>query len=251
VVSVHGGDLLYTARHTEQGRRAVERTFAAARLVLTNSHGTEARCRDLGARDTRVVHLGTDLPPEPPPDREDALVSVGHLVPRKRQGDVIRALWLLRERWPNLGLGLIGDGPERGPLESLSRELGLVDRVTFVGALPHDEAVERARRCRLFVLPSVDEAFGVAYVEAMAGWVPAIGCRGEDGPQEIAAAGEGMVLVPPGDVEALAAELDAILSDDRHRRDLRAAARRTVEEHFTWEECGERTVAAYRDALVS
>ena len=52
--------------------------------------------------------------------------------------------------------------------------------------------------CTLFVMPSTDEAFGVAYIEAMAGGLPAIGCRGEPGPEEIAAAGDGLVLVPPG-----------------------------------------------------
>ena len=66
----------------------------------------------------------------------------------------------------------------------------------------------------MFALPSVDEAFGVAYVEAMAGAVPAIGCAGEAGPEEIAAAGGGIRLVPPRDPEALAAELRALLGDE-------------------------------------
>ena len=52
-------------------------------------------------------------------------------------------------------------------------------------------------------MPSTEEAFGVAYIEAMAAGVPAIGCRGEPGPEEIAAAGDGFLLVPPGDIERL------------------------------------------------
>ncbi len=75
----------------------------------------------------------------------------------------------------------------------------------------------------MFVLPSVDEAFGVAYVEAMAGGLPAIGCRGEPGPEEIAAAGGGIRLVAPGDTEALADEIDALLADPAA---LRAAGAR-------------------------
>ena len=85
------------------------------------------------------------------------------------------------------------------------------------------EAVAEAQRACVFVLPSVDEAFGVAYVEAMAGGVPAIGCRGEDGPEEIAAAGPGIRLVAPADPEALARELDVLLSDATR---WRARARR-------------------------
>ena len=71
----------------------------------------------------------------------------------------------------------------------------------------------QARAGSLFVLPSVAEAFGVAYVEAMAAGVPAIGCRGEDGPEEIAAAGGGIELVAPRDPRALAAAIDALLRD--------------------------------------
>ena len=101
----------------------------------------------------------------------------------------------------------------------------------------------------MFVLPSVDEAFGVAYIEAMAGGVPAIGCRGEPGPDEIAAHGEGLRRVPPGDPEAIAAELDAIVGEPAWRRELGAAARATVAAAFTWERCGRATVRAYEDAL--
>ena len=106
-----------------------------------------------------------------------------------------------------------------------------------------------ARQAHVFAMPSTDEAFGVAYIEAMAGCLPAIGCRGEPGPQEIADAGEGIRLVPPGDVEALAAELHALLDEPRYLHDMGVAARETVQERFTWEACGRATVLAYEDAL--
>src|ERR1035441_3700527 len=67
-------------------------------------------------------------------------------------------------------------------LEGLAARLGVADRVDFHGQLDPEAAVEQARRCTLFVMPSTDEAFGVAYIEAMAAGVPAIGCRGEPGP---------------------------------------------------------------------
>ena len=126
-------------------------------------------------------------------------MTVGHLVARKRHADVLRALWLLRESHPQLRWAVVGDGPERAALEHLAGELDLAERVDLRGALPPAEAAAAARRGTLFVLPSVDEAFGVAYIEAMAGGVPAIGSRGEAGPEEIAAAGGGIRLVAPGE----------------------------------------------------
>ena len=247
VVSVHGGDVLSVAATSRAGDRAVRAGLANARLVLANSHGIADRCRALGARDARVVHLGTDLP-DVPPERGATLVTVGHVVARKRHADVLRALWLLPDhadvRWD-----VVGDGPERPALERLAAELGLSARVRFLGQLPPGEARAAAQAAGVFVLPSVDEAFGVAYVEAMAGAVPAIGCRGEPGPEEIAAAGGGMRLVAPGDPEALAEELRMLLDEPGWRKELGDAARATVESAFTWERCGRATVAAYEDAL--
>ncbi len=254
VVSVHGGDVLATARRGAYARRAVRRTFAHARLVLANSAGTERRCRALGARATAVVHLGTDLPPEPPAaaaaaDGRRTLVTVGHLVARKRHADVLEALTLLAPRHPLLRYEIVGDGPERARLEQLAARLGVGDRVAFLGQLPPAPARERAARADLFVLPSVDEAFGVAYVEAMAAGVPAIGCAGEDGPAEIAAAGPGLVQVPPREPRALAGAIAGLLADDAARATLGRQARATVERSFTWERCGRETVAAYARAL--
>jgi glycosyltransferase involved in cell wall biosynthesis len=254
VVSVHGSDVFHTAPRHEDGRAAVRRAFGAARLVLANSAGVEAATRALGARRTRVLRLGTDLPPvaelgDPARREPPLLVTVGHLVARKRHADVLRAMALLRDRGTDLRYLVVGDGPERPGLEALADELGLSGRVAFAGQLDHAEALRRAREGSLFVLPSVDEAFGVAYVEAMAAGLPAIGCRGEPGPEEIAAAGGGIRLVGAGDVDALAAEIAALARDRGALRALGARARATVEAAFTWERCGIETVRAYEDAL--
>jgi teichuronic acid biosynthesis glycosyltransferase TuaC len=244
VVSVHGGDVFFTApRHGEAG---VRRVFEAGRLVLANSQGIAERAAALGAGETRVVHLGADIPERLPKRDPHTVVTLGHLVARKRHADVIRALWTLRERLA-LRYLVIGDGPERAALEQLARELE-VD-VEFAGQLPHEQALERARGCALMALPSTDEAFGVAYVEAMAARIPAIGCLGEPGPEEIARCGEGIRLVPPGDVEALATQLHAMLAEPQYLADLGEQAQRTVAEHFTWQACGAATVAAYEEAL--
>jgi teichuronic acid biosynthesis glycosyltransferase TuaC len=249
-VSVHGGDVLYTAPRSPAGREAVARGLGAARLVLANSRGIAELARADGAGEVRVVHLGADPPSAGVArDIEPALVTVGHLVARKRHADVLRALTVLRERHPTLRYVIVGDGPERVALEGLSARLGIRERVEFCGQLDPAEAIERARRCTLFVMPSTEEAFGVAYIEAMAGGLPAIGCRGEPGPEEIAAAGDGFMLVPPGDIERLTQRIDELLCDPQRLREAGRRARATVAAHFTWERCGEQTVAAYEHAL--
>jgi len=255
VVSVHGGDVLATAQRSAYAERVIRRTFAHAQLVLANSAGTERRCRALGAHATTVVHLGTDLPAATSTpaatdaDRAPTLITVGHLVARKRHADVIEALALLAPTHPQLRYAIVGAGPEREALEQLATRHGLRDRIDFTGQLPPAAARARAAAADLFVLPSVEEAFGVAYIEAMAAGVPAIGCEGEDGPNEITAAGPGLVQVPPRTPQALAAALNRLLTDDETRATLGRQARNTVEDAFTWDICGRQTVTAYERAL--
>jgi glycosyltransferase involved in cell wall biosynthesis len=256
VVSVHGGDVLYTAaaapRGSAAGVEAVARGLGAARLTLANSQGIAELCRAHGAGEVRVVHLGADLldvPRTPRREGPPTLVTVGHLVGRKRHADVLRALAVLGRRHPTLRYEIVGDGPERVALEGLAARLGVSDRVDLRGQLSPSQAVARAQRGTLFVMPSTEEAFGVAYIEAMAGGVPAIGCRGEPGPEEIAAAGDGFVLVPPGDIERLTQRIDELLSDPHRLREAGQRARESVAANFAWERCGRQTLAAYEHAL--
>jgi teichuronic acid biosynthesis glycosyltransferase TuaC len=252
IVSVHGGDVLYTAGRGRAGAEAVARGLGAARLVLANSQGIADLSRAAGAGETRVVHLGADLPDARRTPRRDGtprLVTVAHLVARKRHADVLRALAVLSQRHPTLRYVIVGEGPERVALEGLATRLGVAERVDFHGQLPPAQAVEQAQRCTLFVMPSTEEAFGVAYIEAMAAGLPAIGCRGEAGPEEIAAAGDGLVLVPPGDIERLTQRIDELLSDPHRLREIGQRARATVASQFTWERCGRQTLAAYERAL--
>jgi glycosyltransferase involved in cell wall biosynthesis len=220
--------------------------LASARLVLVNSAGIEQLAREHGAEHTCVVHLGTDLPDATATLDTPTIATVGHLVARKRHADVLEALTEL----PGIRYLVIGDGPERARLEQLTRALDLDERVTFTGQLEPQLALRRMRAtASAFVMPSTEEAFGVAYIEAMAAGIPAVGCAGEPGPREIAAAGAGIELVPPRDPAALARCLRGLLEDRQRLRGVGAAARETVAREFSWERCGERTLAAYGEAL--
>jgi len=284
-VSVHGGDVLGPELQRPAARSRVADVLQAAGLVMCNSRATLRAAAALAGRDDhmRVVHLGAAAPDPPPPRHErPTVVSLGDAVPRKRQADVLRAVRLARDEVPALravligggpelgaletlagSLGdaegardevpalravLIGGGPELGALETLAGSLGIAEVVEIRGRMAPAEALAELARGHVMALPSVDEAFGVAYVEALACGLPAIGCRGEWGPEEIAAEGPGMLLVPPGDVPALASAITGALEPGRHR-ELSEAARRTAAASFSWKACGRATVEAYAEAL--
>jgi teichuronic acid biosynthesis glycosyltransferase TuaC len=250
-VSTHGPDVISVHARSATARRATTAALLGADVVIANSSWAAHRCEQIAghAIETRVVHFGADLPASPPERHErPTLVTVAHLHARKRHALVLHALAeLAPDARPDYVV--IGGGRGRAPLEALAARLGLGERVRFLGQLENRRALAEAWRCHLYVMPSVEEPFGVAYVEAMAGGLPAIGTRGEGGPEEIAAAGDGMVLVAPDDHRALARELENLLTDPARLQALGSAARRNVERNFTWRACGEATVAAYRTAL--
>ena len=256
VASTHGPDIIKVPE-TFLGRRACVAAMAAADLLLANSGWAAARCEEIAGRalPVRVVYLGAHPPDVLPPGAHESngavrMVTVAHLVARKRHETVLRALARLDPaRRPEYLV--IGDGPCRSGLERLAGELGVADRVQFAGQLPNDRAVAEAAKCDLFVMPGVEEPFGVAFVEAMAAGLPAIGSRGEGGPEDIAAAGPGMVMVEPGDAAGLAGVIEQLSTDRAELARLGAAARETVAANFTWERCGAETVDAYRQALAA
>jgi teichuronic acid biosynthesis glycosyltransferase TuaC len=251
VVSTHGPDVISVYARSGASARATQTALRDAEVVLANSRWAARRCEELAgeAVETRVVHFGADLPAlAPERHARPTIVTVAHLHARKRHALVLHALAeLAPETRPDYVV--VGGGPGREPLEGLAARLGVAERVRFLGQLPNPEALQEAWRCHLYVMPSVEEPFGVAYVEAMAGGLPAIGSRGEGGPEDIAAAGGGMVLVAPDDHRALAGQLERLLGAPDRLQELGAAARENVERNFTWRACGGATVAAYRAAV--
>ena len=250
-VSTHGPDVISDFARSRFARRETTTTFATADLVIANSSWAAARCEEIAGRrlDTEIVHLGADMPPLSHQRRtRPTIVTLAHLEARKRHAVVLHALAAIEpKRRPDYLI--IGDGPGREPLRQMAAELGVADRVQMTGQLDHARALKELGRCHLYVMPSVREPFGVAYVEAMAAGLPAIATRGEGGPEDIAAAGPGLVLVPRDDHRAVAAAIERELRDKSALAAHGAAARVTVSRHFTWEHCGQATVAAYERAL--
>ena len=251
VVSIHGSDVYAQLLATEKGRAEVAGVLGAAAVVLCNSRETSRRAAELGGSPERrrVVHLGARTPSEfgAKYARPTVATLAADLVPRKRHEDVLRALH--DERLREVEWVVFGAGAERPRLERLARELGIAARIRWTGRLDHEATLRELARCHVMALPSVDEAFGVAYVEALACGVPVVAVRGEGGPEEIAEHVEGVSLVPPRDADALADTLSRLLSDRAELERLATAARTGAATHFSWSRTGTETVRAYENAL--
>lgn len=140
-------------------------------------------------------------------------------------------------------LKLAGDGPLRGQLERLASELGLFNRVSFLGAIPREEAPNFFQGIDAFVHPSRYETFGIVLVEALATGRPVVATRC-GGPNDIVRQQDG-ILVAVDDVAGLASAMNEARS---HRWDS-SAMRAGVEERYTKEIIREQLLTIYNSLL--
>ncbi|MFQ5739283.1 MAG: N-acetyl-alpha-D-glucosaminyl L-malate synthase BshA [Acidobacteriota bacterium] len=180
------------------------------------------------------------------PRGEKILVHVSNFRPVKRVEDVIRVFNRVRQEIPAVLL-MIGDGVERSNAQYLVREMGISNRVFFVGMLGMVESYLSV--CDLMILPSETESFGLAALEAMACEVPVVATR-VGGLPELVIHGECGQLFEVGDIEGMAEGALQVLDEDRLQSYRRAARRRAVE-HYAADRITPLYEAFYREILES
>jgi glycosyltransferase involved in cell wall biosynthesis len=193
-----------------------------------------------------VVHYGIEPGSAPPaPAGMPRLAIVGRLIPIKGHDVLLRAIAAVRRERPELTLDVVGDGPLEGQLRATVDELGLADVVTFSGRVsPAAPAFEAAE---VVVVPSFGEGFGMVALEAMERGRPVI-ASAVGGLPEIVDDGRTGVLVPPGDVDALAAAIRDLTASPARTAAMGAAGRARAIEQFSQDRCTDRTLELYRTA---
>ena len=181
------------------------------------------------------------------PAGEKLVVHISNLRPVKQVDAVIRVFARIRER-VDARLAIVGEGPERGKAEELMRELGVSPHVEMVGE--SEDVIGLLSEADLFLLPSLQESFGLSALEAMACGVPVVASR-VGGLPEVVVEGETGYLHPPDRVDLMAESGVRLLSDtDLHAR-MSANAARLAVERFSADEVVPHYEALYQRALGS
>lgn len=177
------------------------------------------------------------------------LVSVGRLNVEKGMDLAIRATAEVNGNGAPARLVLVGDGEERASLERVVDELGVRERVTFVGAQPHERVAAYMAAADVFLFPTLrDEAAPLVLPQAMACAAPVIASDIGGITEVVETDGRNGILIPPGNQEALVAAVRRLLHDPDQRRALGDAGRRRVEAEYTIERMVERSLEVYETA---
>jgi N-acetyl-alpha-D-glucosaminyl L-malate synthase BshA len=175
-------------------------------------------------------HPVDDLRKSLAPDGEPLLVHVSNFRPVKRPVDCIEIFARVLDRKVDTRLVMVGDGSERPNCEHRARTLGIGDRCVFVGKQP--KIVDYLSAADVLLLPSEQESFGLAALEAMACEVPVIASR-VGGLPEVVDDGETGFLSPVGDVDKMADDAVKLLTDPQFRRTTAKKARASAIDRYS------------------
>ena len=208
-----------------------------ADLVVTPSHYCAARIDELyGVQNAVVVPELIDLdwwrsllrnhPAPAMPKQRFIVLCVCRFYSRKRVHVLLRAAALLRARVPDLEVRIVGGGPEASRLRHLSTRLRLDGTVRWLGDLTTVQLAVEYNRADIFCLPSVQEGFGIVFLEAMAAGKPIVAARAAAVPEVVRHG----LLVEPESKDALADAIETLYRDSQLRSSLASKGRHDVEQ---------------------
>jgi len=247
LVTSHGGDLYaLRGRILERLKRWVLRRADAVTVV---SDAMREYCEQQGIAPDRIIvqSMGVDLESKFTPgdsaSARDGLIFVGRLVEKKGVAHLIEAMAILAERYPDLSLNIVGDGPLRESLETLAAKLGVQASVHFTGSVLNEEVPDYLRAAAISVMPSVvassgdQEGLGLVAVEAL-GCGCAVVAFDLPAVRDTIKNGETGLMAEPGNAADLANKIATLLDDDKLRADLAETGRQYAIRKFNWKAVG-------------
>jgi glycosyltransferase involved in cell wall biosynthesis len=244
--------------HLPKRRAFIGRVMRDAAAAVAVANRMEADMRRLFPEARRIVTIHNGVPPlptrlwdQPRPaelDGKTVVFSAGLFYSRKGIPLLVEAFASVAKRHPEAVLRIAGDGADRPIVQEIIRRHGIAEQVTLLGMQPHERVAQEMVWADLFMLIGWDEPFATVYMEAMAAGNPII-CANDGGVNDVLVDGVHGRSVPPRDVPAAAAALDAVLSDAAARRRMGEAAASLFRDKLTSQQTARALLRIFGDAL--
>jgi len=231
-------------------KRRFDRGFRYNGVLVAAEHRRRTLIEDgVAAKNIAVIPNSVRLP-EPKSDYRLSspvrLAALGRLHEKKGFGVLIDAVRQLVAKGIDCSGTIAGEGPERGDLEAQIAGAALQARIALPGWT--DRVAEFLSPSDIFVLPSFQEDFPLAVLDAMASGMPIV-ASAIDGPKDFLIDGRTALLVPPDDSQALANALARLINDNSLRESLGRAARAEAEQCYSFPAIGHRLAAALENVM--
>ena len=231
-VTLHGSSFFYNTR-TKNGRKQIARVFNTIDYIVCVSDKIKRMAQEFNTEKVKLIYNGVKQYNFKEKEKDkNRIISVGMLYFEKKQDITIKAMSQLIKKHPKLKLTIVGDGEERENLEKLVNDLGLSNFVEFTGDIKNDKVMKLMSKSYIFIMPSINEGFGIVYLEAMKAGCITIGTKGEGIDGFIRNSQNGFLLRP--DVDEVVKLIDDIYNNKYDLDTIRKNAYNDVCE-LTWE----------------
>jgi glycosyltransferase involved in cell wall biosynthesis len=235
VTSLHGSDI-FLATKNFFFRFLTKYALHNSDKIFCVSNAIKEEILTLGILSSKIIVFpnGIDLKrfQNKLPIKNNNLLFVGSLTENKNVDILISSFRSIHEHYKNFNLVIIGDGPEKNNLRSLTERFGLQEFTFFKGNLTPDQVVENLFSSYLLILPSKNEGFGVVLLEAMASSLPCIASR-TGGIVEIINSSVGC-LFDVGNIDQLTECIDNLIRDEEKYQQLSSNCQSYVRENYDW-----------------
>jgi glycosyltransferase involved in cell wall biosynthesis len=247
-------------------RKDMERVFPQARCEVIHNGINLARAPS-ESRATPAYSPATrnSLPANAPEVPPLVILSCGMFYERKNFPGLIQVFNIVAEKYPNVILRILGDGPDRIQVEQARFASPFKDRIELTGKVGHAEVLQQMQESDIFALIGWREPFATVFLEAMAAGLPVIACN--DGGIAEVIAGVGLpeklkpgkaenlkhhntngLLVPPRDIPAAARALEFLILNPEARKQVGAVAREKTETDLTWDAVARKYLELFEEA---
>jgi glycosyltransferase involved in cell wall biosynthesis len=244
VITIHGADLFILAKKRSNKKRILkilkESNGIGVVSTLTKDKLLEIIPNQNEFPPIKLIYNGVKIYSKYPRIRWGVnnktvkILSIGALIKRKKFDLVFEAVKSLKDKHQSIKYFIIGEGNYSKYYEQMADDLGLTEVITFLGPMPHIQAMSYLKESDIFVLPSIKETFGVVYIEAMYHKKLTIGTKNE-GISDVIKNNESGFLIDSSNSNELTVLLDNLISNPEKYNNVCEQAHRTVWPKFSWE----------------
>jgi len=250
VTTLHGSDI-FSATKYRLFKIFTKIAIGASDTVICVSTILKDAITDMGFNRKKIFVIPNGIfvenfTPKIKNNRKNEILFIGSLTRKKGAHLLIEAFSQIMNSFPNFSIRIVGDGPEEEKLKQVSKKLGVEENVIIQKSIPHDKIGKMMQEAFMFVLPSINEGFGIVLLEALASGLPCIAFD-SGGVKDVLGDGRG-ILVEPENVNALSSAITNLINDREMYCKLSENGI-VFSQNFHWEIIAKQVVEIYKNVL--